>query len=63
VAGGTHDGHSDPHAQQAGGLIGAMVAQLKSCSRFTADHTSAAPIWNAAHDAVPAPESVLRTVH
>jgi ATP-binding cassette, subfamily B, bacterial len=36
------------YAQQAGGVIGAMAANLQNFSRFKADYASAAPIWNAA---------------
>lgn len=39
-------------AQQAGGVIGAMAANLQNCSRFKADYASAAPIWNAAEPSV-----------
>ena len=36
------------YAQQAGGVIGAMAANLQNFSRFKADYASAEPIWNAA---------------
>jgi ATP-binding cassette, subfamily B, bacterial len=36
------------YAQQAGGVIGAMAANLQNFSRFRADYASAEPIWNAA---------------
>jgi ATP-binding cassette, subfamily B, bacterial len=35
------------YAQQAGGVIGAMAANMQNFSRFKADYASAAPIWNA----------------
>jgi ABC-type multidrug transport system fused ATPase/permease subunit len=35
------------YAQQAGGVIGAMAANLQNFSRFKADYASAEPIWNA----------------
>jgi ATP-binding cassette subfamily B protein len=36
------------YAQQAGGVIGAMAANLQNFSRFKTDYASAEPIWNAA---------------
>jgi ATP-binding cassette, subfamily B, bacterial len=36
------------YAQQAGGVIGSMAANLQNFSRFRADYASAEPIWNAA---------------
>jgi ATP-binding cassette, subfamily B, bacterial len=36
------------YAQQAGGVIGAMAANLQNFSRFKADYATAEPIWNAA---------------
>jgi ABC-type multidrug transport system fused ATPase/permease subunit len=36
------------YAQQAGGVIGSMAANLRNFSRFKADYASAEPIWNAA---------------
>ncbi|HJU24624.1 MAG TPA: ABC transporter ATP-binding protein [Casimicrobiaceae bacterium] len=35
------------YAQQAGGVIGSMAANLQNFSRFRADYASAEPIWNA----------------
>ena len=40
------------YAQQAGGVIGAMAANLQNFSRFKADYASAEPIWNAAEPAL-----------
>ena len=36
------------YAQQAGGVIGSMAANLQNFSRFKADYATAEPIWNAA---------------
>jgi ATP-binding cassette, subfamily B, bacterial len=36
------------YAQQAGGVIGSMAANLQNFSRFKADYASGQPIWNAA---------------
>ena len=41
------------YAQQAGGVIGSMAANLQNFSRFRADYASAEPIWNAAEPALP----------
>jgi len=35
------------YAQQAGGVIGSMAANLQNFSRFKADYATAEPIWNA----------------
>ena len=40
------------YAQQAGGVIGAMAANLQNFSRFRTDYASAEPIWNAAEPAL-----------
>jgi ABC-type multidrug transport system fused ATPase/permease subunit len=40
------------YAQQAGGVIGAMAANLQNFSRFRANYASAEPIWNAAEPAL-----------